>query len=151
MCVAEGSGYSTPDPLKRFAQILQLHPAELREAVKQAGQREKEMADKTAAEEEDRARASFEPHLWVIGDRKTPSPIFVVAICGPDRFLRVPLPEGIATLSDEEQGAIVSRIASQHFVDSAGSAGSFGKIVGFIYRQTFETGWTLSVDGRVYV
>jgi hypothetical protein len=61
------------------------------------------------ADEENLQRATFAPHLWVIAERKIPSPIFVVAIFGVDRFLRVPLPEGIATLTDEEQEQIVCR------------------------------------------
>jgi hypothetical protein len=43
-----------------------------------------------AAQEEDEAwRASFKPHAIILTERKTPEPIFVAAIMGVERLLRV--------------------------------------------------------------
>lgn len=154
------NGYFTPDLLERPGRVLELDRIQLSRAVEETrvllAQQGKELAailrqqaERAAAEEEARERASFRPHLWVMGERETPSPIFVVAICGQDRFRRVPLSEGIAALPDAEQADVICRAAARHFVGRSGSAGPFGNIVGFVYRRTFDEGWNLSADGTV--
>ena len=95
------------------------------------------------------AHQRFRPHLWIIPEREIPSPIFVVAIFGEERFRRVNLPEAIATLPENLREKIVSHAASSHFTSSGGQAGPFGKIVGYFYRRTFDQSWRLNVKGEV--
>ena len=94
-------------------------------------------------------RQCFIPHLWVIPERKIPSPIFVVAIFGEECFRRINLPDGVLTLSENLQKKIISRAACSHFNSTGGQAGPFGKIIGYFFQRTFDQSWRLNVNGEV--
>jgi hypothetical protein len=109
----------------------------------------------TAAEEEQRIRedaaerASFSPHLWAMVEHEIGHPIFLVALVGQDTYRRIDLPEGIEKMNDKQQATLVGRIARIHFIQKRGDAGPFGKIVGYVYRHTFDEGWNLTTYGQI--
>src|SRR5260370_39526761 len=53
------------------------------------------------------AHQRFRPHLWIIPEREIPSPIFVVAIFGEERFRRGKLAEGITTPPEQQEEKII--------------------------------------------
>jgi len=117
----------------------------LNDLIRQTGDETKEVI----VQERTLVRQRFTPHLWVIPERKIPSPIFVVAVFGEERFRRVNLPDGILTLSENLQEKIISQAASFHFASSSGQAGPFGKILGYIYRRSFDQSWRLNDKGQL--
>jgi hypothetical protein len=97
----------------------------------------------------ERLRIEFRPHVWVKTERAVPSPIFVVAMTGgPDRWLRISLPEEISALTEHSQIAQVADIIRQHHIKCKGWAGPFGSITGYYYRSEFETAIEFSVTGQ---
>lgn len=91
----------------------------------------------------------FRPHLWVKGEREIPSPVFVAALCGIERFLKVSLPKGITKLAWERQKFLVESAAVRFFRRQKGQAGPFGSITGFYYRPTTSVTFDVSVTGQV--
>jgi len=157
-CINDGQ--FTEDFLERLQRVLNFDQVELDDAIKRTiailRRRAKELAEidrreaeKLAAEIEARGRANFQPHLWVVPERSVPSSIFVVAWTGPDFSRRVDLPDGIETLSEQQQCDLIRSAARRHFREKQGCAGPFGKILGYVYRPTFDEGWNLTHDGEV--
>jgi hypothetical protein len=111
----------------------------------------------TAVEEEERIRedaterASFSPHLWAKVEHEIGHAIFLVALAGQDSYRRVDLPDGIERMVDKQQATLVGRIARTHFIQTKGNAGPFGKIVGYIYRHTFDEGWNLTLMVKLLI
>ncbi len=135
--------------LERIAQVLGVDYAEI-DAARQATLCEiREEQHQQEADYEARCRAEFRPHLWVIHERSVPSPIFVVAFCGVDRFLRADLPEGIVNLSRPEQLRVIKEVAQSHYKEKEGSAIPFGKILGYLYRYTYDASLKLTIEGEV--
>ena len=98
----------------------------------------------------ERLRAEFRPHVRVKTERTVPSPIFVVAMTGgPDRWLRISLPEEVTALPEHDQIAQAAEIIRQHHTNFKGWAGPFGSITGYYYRSEFETTVEFSVTGQV--
>ncbi len=98
----------------------------------------------------ERLRIEFRPHVRVKTERTVPSPIFVVAMTGgPDRWLRISLPEEITALPEHDQIAQVAEIIRQHRAQCKGWAGPFGSITGYYYRSEFEKAVEFSVTGQV--
>ena len=84
------------------------------------------------------------------GAHYCPSPIFVVAMTGgPDRWLRISLPEEITALPEHSQIEQVAEIIRQHHAERKGWAGPFGSIIGYYYRSEFEIAVEFSVTGEV--
>jgi hypothetical protein len=153
-------GLSTPDLLERLRLILAIDAAELAGAAAATGSMLRAQAKKFAGQKHEEtqraitrerflAQQRFTPHLWVIPEREIPSPIFVVAIFGEERFRRVNLPETIATLPEKVQEKIISEAACSHFSSTGGRAGPFGKILAYLYRRTFDQSWRLNPKGEV--
>ena len=98
----------------------------------------------------ERLRAEFRPHVRVKTERTVPSPIFVVAMTGgPDRWLRISLPEEVTALPEHDQIEQVAEIIRQHHAEHKGWAGPFGSITGYYYRSEFERAIEFSVTGQV--
>lgn len=153
-------GYSNPNLLERLRCLLQLDPLELTTAVSQTEailraealelqQKHQQKSKQAAEEEERRERASFKPHLWVVAERKVPSPIFVVAIFGEECFRHVSLPDNIESASEADQQKLIQRAAIKHFRQKGGSAGPFGRIIGYLFCRTFDQAWRLNIHGEV--
>jgi hypothetical protein len=101
---------------------------------------------KARAREEAEAawRAAFRPHAMIIGERTRPSPIFIVAIMGTNRILRV----DFDTTGDSESyvGMALAGI-QQRLVEFKGMLPAFGRAVGFIVNYTPDFAIRYSLDG----
>jgi hypothetical protein len=68
---------------------------------------------------------------------------------GPDRWLRISLPEEVTALPEHDQIEQVAEIIRQHHAEHKGWAGPFGSINGYYYRSEFERAVEFSVTGQV--
>ncbi len=98
---------------------------------------------------EARDRARFRPHVWVIGARRIPSPIFLVAVCGEGSFRRANLPDDILSYDLENQLTIVRQKFLEFAEERNNSAGPFGQIVGYFYRQKYEYSYEFDLEGNL--
>ena len=110
---------------------------------------ERKEYEKDCAREEAKQRAAFMPHLWAVTERKIGRPIFIVAWTGQNFWRRADLPDGIEKMADDDQVNLIRAAGKRHFALREGSAGPFGKIVGYYYRQSFDKSWLLNTDGEI--
>jgi len=135
---------------KRLAIALDIEPLRYEAAIEATRAFYREEKRKRDEAEIAAARAAFKPHLRVIPERTIPQPIFVAAMTGVDRWLRVPLPAHIMTLAEEIRMKMVSTIAPAHFKAANGRAGPFGKICGYLFRYEFEKAIVLDIHGQAH-
>jgi hypothetical protein len=150
-CIA--TGYAPADFLARLTKVLKFDRGELHQAVQQSvailEHHARQVAEEERAQEEERGRAGFTPHLWASVEKEFPRPIFLIAIAGADRYRRVDLPDGIVTMTEPQQLALIRAAATRHFADVGGNAGPFGAITAYAYRRTFDESWGVTTFGQV--
>jgi hypothetical protein len=82
--------------LDRLPEALGLPPDKVRAAWERTLDQKRAEGEAQRAAYRERLRAKFRPHIHVQTDRTVPQPIFVAAMTGgPDRWLRIDLPEGM--------------------------------------------------------
>jgi hypothetical protein len=59
------------------------------EAVKQTGQQIAAVRQRTAEQADAAWRAAFKPHAIILTERRIPSPMFIAAVIGAERLLRI--------------------------------------------------------------
>ncbi len=127
------------DLLCRIAVALHLEPNIMIRKVVEELERDckQEIAARIA-----KARAEFQPHLFVETERTIPSPIFAAIVSGAPSMRFVPVRS--ENMSHEEIGEIIRR----HYESSKGVIITFGKITGYRYQQTYDNGMKFDTDGR---
>ena len=146
--VADGVDF--PGMLDRLPSALGLPAETVHAAYEQTLDQMRAEAEAQRSAHLERLRAEFRPHVRVKTERTVPSPIFVVAMTGgPDRWLRISLPEEITALPEHDQIEQVAEIIRQHHAEHKGWAGPFGSITGYYYRSEFERAIEFSVTGQV--
>ena len=143
-------GIDFPGMLDRLPSALGLPAETVHAAYEQMLDQMRTEAETQRTANLERLRAEFRPHVRVRTERTCPSPIFVVAMTGgPDRWLRISLPEEITALPEHSQIEQVAEIIRQHHAERKGWAGPFGSIIGYYYRSEFEIAVEFSVTGEV--
>src|SRR3954453_5673103 len=143
-------GVDSPGMLDRLPSALGLPAETVHTAYEQTLAQFRAEAEAQRTANLERLRIEFRPHVRVKTERTVPSPIFVVAMTGgPDRWLRINLPEEITALPEHDQIAQVAEIIQQHHAEHKGWAGPFGSITGYYYRSEFERVVEFSVTGQV--
>jgi len=143
-------GVDSPGMLDRLPSALGLPAETVHAAYEQTLDQMRAEAEAQRSAHLERLRAEFRPHVRVKTERTVPSPIFVVAMTGgPDRWLRISLPEEITALPEHDQIEQVAEISRQHHAQCKGWAGPFGSITGYYYRVEFERAVEFSVTGQV--
>ena len=145
------TGVMPPQIGKHFAAALEIDDT-LADAVLAAteGQRQDEAGVMTLAREADH-RASFKPYLRVETARTRPEPIFIAAILGVDRLLKVRLPDDVSRAVGADRDRLVKRAIQDHYRERQGWVPAFGTITGYTlvtlpgYRSDF--GWPYDVEG----
>jgi hypothetical protein len=136
--------------LDRLPGALGLPAETVRAAYEQTLAQQRAEAEAQRAALRERLRAAFRPHIHVRTDHPVPQPIFVVAMAGgPDRWLRINLPEGMTTWPEQRQIEHVAEMVRRHHVQRNGAAGPFGKILGYYFRQEFDQAVEFSIDGQL--
>jgi hypothetical protein len=143
-------GVDSPGMLDRLPSALGLPAETVHAAYEQTLDQMRAEAEAQRSAHLERLRAEFRPHVRVKTERTVPSPIFVVAMTGgPDRWLRISLPEEVTALPEHDQIEQVAEIIRQHHAERKGWAGPFGSITGYYYRSEFERAVEFSVTGQV--
>jgi hypothetical protein len=143
-------GINSPGMLDRLPSALGLPAETVHAAYEQTLDQMRAEAEAQRSAHLERLRAEFRPHVRVKTERTVPSPIFVVAMTGgPDRWLRINLPEEITASSEHSQIEQAAEIIRQHHAQCKGWAGPFGSITGYYYRSEFERAIEFSVTGQV--
>ncbi len=99
--------------------------------------------------EEQKEREKFKPHLWMIGERRIPSPIFAVALMGESTFKKANLPLDILLFDLETQIKIVRKRFQLFCEERNRSTGPFGSIIGYHYRQTYDNAYEFDMEGNL--
>lgn len=95
---------------------------------------------------EQESRAAFKPHAIIITERSVPSPIFVAAVLGVDRLLRIDF-----DLS-KDPSTFVSQTLSglnQKLQRWGTSIPAFGKPTGFVINYTHDRHARFDIDGKL--
>jgi hypothetical protein len=142
-------GVDSPGMLDRLPSALGVPAETVRVAYEQTLDQMRAEAEAQRTANLERLRIEFRPHVRVRTERTVPSPIFVVAMTGgPDRWLRINLPEEIIALPENSQIEQAAEIIRQHHAEHKGWAGPFGSITGYHYRSEFEKAVEFSVTGE---
>jgi hypothetical protein len=99
-------------------------------------QREREVV---AKREEDEARKAFQPCLEVIPELSRPTQITIFCLSGGNRRFNTQLPDDISAWPWEDQLAHLKQVVSENFAKHQGRTFFTGKIVGYLYRSTFDS------------
>ncbi|TCG09261.1 hypothetical protein BZM27_06340 [Paraburkholderia steynii] len=99
-------------------------------------QRKREAATK---HEENAARKGFEPRLEVIPEFSRPTQITMFSLTGGNRRFGTGLPNGISAWPWDDQLAYLKRVVPESFAKHQGRTYFTGKIVGYLYRATFDS------------
>jgi hypothetical protein len=143
-------GTDSSGMLDRLPGALELPTDVVRAAYEQTLAQKRAEVETQRAALRDRLRAAFRPHIHVQTDRTVPQPIFVVAMAGgPDRWLRIDLPEGMTTWPEQSQIEHVAEMVRQHYRQCTGSAGPFGNITGYYFRRDFDQAVEFSIAGQL--
>lgn len=95
-------------------------------------------------------RKCFVPHIWMENEdeRPTGAKFWFIVFVGIDKFKVLTLPEYINKLSWTRQQTLVKERILQHQKESKGEYVIFGKVAGYIYKQTYDDSFVFSVDGN---
>jgi hypothetical protein len=94
------------------------------------------------------AGSNVEPHIYVLGSERIPSPIFAVALTGA-RWRYIPIPDSVLRRSAEAQLGYVSWRCRTHYKERKGICLCFGKIAGFKWVKGNGEAVLLDIHGRV--
>ena len=91
-------------------------------------------------------KKTFQPHAIIIGERKIPSPIFVAAIFGVDRILRIDFDpdQPPVTFIRQAMAGIEQKLA--HFKCAA--LPGFGRPVGFVVNYSPDHAIRYDLEGN---
>jgi hypothetical protein len=143
-------GVDSPGMLDRLPSALGVPAATVHAAYEQMLDQIRTEAEAQRSAHLERLRIEFRPHVRVKTERAVPSPLYIVAMTGgPDRWLRISLPEEVTALPEHSQIEQVAEIIQQHHAKHKGWAGPFGSIIGYYYRSEFERAIEFSVTGQV--
>ncbi|OUL93193.1 hypothetical protein [Paraburkholderia hospita] len=98
--------------------------------------REREAAAKRG---EDEARKAFQPYLEVIPEFSRPTQITLFCLSGGNRRFGTRLPDDISAWPWDDQLACLKRLVPENFAKHQGRTYFTGKIVGYLYRPTFDS------------
>ncbi len=108
-----------------------------------------------ALEQELKDRRSFVPHLYAEHEKRIPEhPFFAIAFLGINHFKRIDVPEEIMNIEDTGQRLL----AVKEFIDNLVDAymelrvlgGPFGKVLRFLFRDTFDVAYVYDINERAY-
>lgn len=134
------AGKFLPDErgITALAQALGVPVEDLRKSI-EATQEQLEGARKRAEEQELRAWcARFQPHAILKTDQPRPSPIFVAAILGPERLLRLDLELGQPPVTWPSQ--VVQKLPTR--------VPAFGNVIGFYLNYSSDQAVEFDLAGQ---
>ncbi len=146
------SGEDHEKILERLPEVLGLDPevyAMAWEATRNLGAIAQLEAELERRRQEDEERLNFRPYLYVLASASRPTgSIVIYGMANLGRHRYVPLPEGIRDESLEDQKQQVGEIIRAHFRECRGLCFGMGSIVGYCYRNSYDTYLEFDTDGN---
>jgi len=141
-----------PDSLrKKLPTALGLDPSVIQKAYEQTLNQLREQEEKARKSREEYERRTFRPHIWVKHELEYPplGSICIVAFIGIDNWKVITLPEDIAGLRWSEQFKTLREKIREHQSQENVDRSMFRKVIGYIYRKTYDKSFLLSTDGNL--
>ena len=136
--LCEGDVEGTKHFLDVLPQALQISAETVKRALDQTV-REIELAEKQEAEARDKIwRENFRPHAIVLTERTVPSPIFVAAMIGVEKLLRIDLDTTQGPVSFVRQ--VLDRLPE--------GVPAFGKPIGFVINYSPDQAIRFDLNGQ---
>ena len=136
--LCEGDVEGTKQFLDVLPQALETSAETVKRALDQTV-RELELAEKQEAEARDKIwRENFRPHAIILTERTVPSPIFVAAIIGVEKLLRIDLDatEGLVSFVRQALDHLPERVPA------------FGKPIGFVINYSPDKAVRFDPNGQ---
>lgn len=93
----------------------------------------------------DQPAPRFRPYIQVLTERSRPEPIFVVAITGTARWLRVRVPIEVLIRSPSQKSRELGALMRAHY--AVHERGPFGKVLGYVFHSLPDRATRYSVAG----
>ena len=134
----------TPDLIRALPAALDLPEEAITGAVEQTRLQLAEIERARAEKAEADWRAAFLPHAIVLTDRSTPQPIFVAAVIGVDRLLRInfDLTAGRASFVNQALNGIPTKLGND------GKIPAFGSPVGIAVNYSPDRAVRFDLTGK---
>ncbi|MEW5965266.1 MAG: hypothetical protein AB1749_17105 [Pseudomonadota bacterium] len=126
--------------IERLPAALDLALQDLDDAVARTRRQQSEAADAAW-------RATFAPHAIILTERSVPQPIFVAALIGVDRLLRIDFDRGLRPVGYVRAAVEGVRRRLQRF--GSDRLPAFGRPVGIVVSYTPDYAVRCDLDGRV--
>ena len=117
-------------------------------------QQELERRERALAQEL-KDRQSFVPHLYAEHEKRIPEhPFFAIAFLGINHFKRIDVPEEIMQIEDAGQRLWAVKEFIDNLVDAYEElrvlGGPFGKVLRFLFRDTYDVAYVYDINERAY-
>jgi hypothetical protein len=113
-------------------------------AVEQTRQQIAAMRQRTAEQADAAWRAAFKPHAIILTERRIPSPIFVVAVIGAERLLRVDFDAKASPVSFVK---LALEGLKQKTAEWGNALPGYGRPTGFVVNYRPDFGVRFNLDG----
>lgn len=135
---------TSKSPIQGLPVALELPVDLISRTVEETRQQIEQIRLRAAEEQEAAWRASFEPHAIILTERSRPEPIFVAALIGVERLLRLDFdPAG----DHESYVQKALRAIPQHLAEWHGTVPAFGRPIGIVVNYTPDHAIRFDLDG----
>jgi hypothetical protein len=139
-----------PEPMRKMLPTaLGVEPQVVEDAFKTTSQQIAEEEELARRRQEEYERRTFKPHLWIEHELSRPKSITMVLFAGVDNYKVVNLPDIINKLDWEYQVRVVEGTVRRHQQNKGTEDCMFGKVTGYVYRQTYDDSHLFSKDGKL--
>ena len=141
-----------PDSLrKKLPAVLGLDPYAIEQAYELTLSQIEEQEEKATQNIESYERRMFRPHIWVKHELENPplGTICIAAFIGIEHWKVIALPEYITDLRWSEQFKTLKNKIREHQSLEHVDKSMFGKVIGYIYRKTYDKSFLFSPNGNL--
>lgn len=139
-----------PESIKNMLpSALELDPQVVKDAFEATARQKEEELELARRRQEEYERRTFKPHLWIEHELSRPKSITMVLFTGVDNYKVVNLPDIIDKLEWEYQVRVVEDTIRQHKQNKGTEDFMFGKVTGYVYRQTYDDSHLFSKNGKL--
>lgn len=135
----------------RISYVLGLNPEVIEQAFKDTVTQKEEEEEESRVRREEYYRSSFQPHIWILHEFEKPplGSICIVGFIGVERWKVLKLPKDIGCKPWSQQFRLVRENIREHQQSEDVGRGIFGKVLGYLYRNTYDKGFLFANDGAL--
>lgn len=141
-----------PDSLKDMLPFaLELDPVAIHQAFEDTLTQQIKEEENSRSREVEYERRSFRPHIWIKHELEYPplGSICIVGFVGIEHWKVIQLPEDIGCKPWSEQFSAVRGKIREHQLREHVDGSMFGRVLGYLYRKAFDSGFLFSIDGAL--